>query len=294
MVSRIAYVGAMAALTLWACEPEAENGSVGPTSSPSATSSGAGGSHSGGSGGMEPMCPHMGPDVIDPTTLPPCPTTICAGGGRCLPTALIPPEYHSQLTDCDAENKCLPDEFIKTRGYFIAQTCTGIVGNEGRCMSECLPEISARAAFMPVDICPPHHRCAPCFDPVTGGESGVCSLTCDPGPTTDPVVLPGCCNGLGTCVPKAFFPTALGDRLPADSCPVDTNDYVCAPTQTIADPIAMPQACLTEVGGEPGACLPACLAAGFSSGTLGQSTCATDYLCAPCLDTGNPTGACDL
>jgi hypothetical protein len=248
-----------------------------------------------GTGGMpEPECPYTGPPPIDPSTLPQCP--MCAGGARCVPASLVPPENLDDLADCDANNKCVPDDLIISNGLFIPDTCDSIAGGEGRCLSECIPQVADQAALLPQSTCPQFQRCVPCYDPITAEETGSCSLSCDPGPTAPPVQLPGCCDGVGTCVPKALA-GAQGDSLPQDSCPMDANDYVCAPTVFITDPNYAPPACLTEIflfGGEPGVCLPSCIVTGTGTGLLGQSTCQNNEKCAPCNDpfSGDPTGAC--
>jgi len=276
--------------------PPSGSGAAG-TSSAAGGGPGNGGTGTGGTGGTMPECPHTGPDALDPSTLPVCP--MCAGGARCVPSGLIPAEFQSQLGDCDAEHKCVPDDFIKTNGEFIPPTCTSVAGAEGRCLSECLPQIAAQASLLPADTCAEFQRCAPCYDPITGMETGACSLSCDPGPTSPPVTLPTCCNGIGTCVPKGAVPPDQAAQLPPDSCPQDANMFVCAPTVFITDPTFKPTPCSTELpigGGQPGVCLPACLITGFQGSLLGQSTCDTDWKCAPCDDplTGQPTGACDL
>lgn len=301
VVVRIGCGGALAALFVAACggsDATPGSGTSSTTSSSSGTGAAGGGDTTSttGTGAAKP-CPHEGSDVLDPGTLPVCP--MCAGGARCVPSNLIPPESAAQLGDCDADHKCVPDDFIKSGGDFIATTCTSVAGGEGRCLSECLPDIAAQAALLPVDTCPEFQRCAPCYDPITGEETGACALSCDPGPTSPPVTLPSCCMGIGTCVPKALVPPEQAASLPQDSCPKDTNDYVCAPTAFITDPSYMPDACLTESligGGEPGVCLPECLITGIEGALLGQSTCAAGWKCAPCTNpiTGQPTGACDL
>ena len=259
---------------------------------------GAGGaSAAGGMGGSEPMCPHEGPDVLDPTGFEVCP--MCAGGARCLPSSFIPADAQAQLGDCDATHKCVPDELLKTGGEFIPTTCSSVVGAEGRCLSECLPQVAAQKDLLPQDICPEFQRCVPCFDPVSGDASGACSLSCDPGPSDPPTSLPGCCDGLGTCVPKALLSASQAAQLPQDSCPKDANDFVCAPTAAVEDPNWKPAACITDTtigGNKPGVCLPKCMITGLGSFLTSQSSCPDNHKCAPCDNpfTGKPTGACDL
>ena len=264
-------------------------------------SGGAGGAGDmGGDGGMggepEPECPYTGPDILDPETLTVCPN--CAGGARCLPNGLVPDDFLSQLEACDGENVCVPDDFIKTGGNFIATTCTSVAGAEGRCLSECIPQVSAQADLLPQDICPEFQKCVPCFDPITGEESGGCALSCDPGPTEPPVTLPTCCEGLGTCVPSDLVPPNQAEQLPEDDCPAG-NDYLCAPTAAITDPNWSPTQCTTTTiigGGKDGVCLPECLITGWiqNLGTS-QSSCPDNHKCAPCTNLlGSSTGACDL
>ena len=259
--------------------------------------SGAGTSNGGSGGEGEPMCPHEGPDIVDPNAFELCPS--CSGGARCIPNSLIPADQQDQLGDCDADNKCVPDDFIKTGGNFIAQTCTSVAGGEGRCLSVCIPQVADQAALLPQDTCPDHQVCAPCYDPITGEDTGGCSLSCDPGPVEPPVTLPGCCDGVGTCVPRGLVPPDQVDALPQDTCPMDANDYVCTPTVFITDPMFTPPSCITDAiigGGQPGACLPSCLITGFEGFLTTQSSCADNEKCAPCNNplTGAPTGACEI
>src|SRR5687768_17323430 len=69
-----------------------------------------------GGGGDELPCPYQGEAIVEPSTLPACPTTLCGGGAHCVPTSLVPAEQQASLADCDAESKCVPDPFIATKG----------------------------------------------------------------------------------------------------------------------------------------------------------------------------------
>ncbi|HEY5240899.1 MAG TPA: hypothetical protein VIJ22_05520, partial [Polyangiaceae bacterium] len=75
-----------------------------------------GGRGSGSSSGSAPpgdgappaaVCPHNGPPVLDPTTLPACGTE---GGAHCLQSALVPANLASQLATCSG-GYCVPDAF---------------------------------------------------------------------------------------------------------------------------------------------------------------------------------------
>jgi hypothetical protein len=238
-------------------------------------------------------CPHEGPPVIDPATLPAC--TSCAGA-HCLSNSLVPGEFGSQLAACDTSSKCVPDEFIASGGNFIPATCDSVAGAEGRCLSRCLPEIAGQATLLPQSTCPATHLCAPCFNPLDGTPTGACELSCDPGPAGGPQQLPACCGGMGTCVP----PAAAGDqadRLGQDECP---EELLCAPNVFIEGNF-VPPTCETGfiqvLFGEEfaeGRCLPECLP-DVDNFLIGQDDCEDGYKCAPCLNplTGEPSGACD-
>ena len=182
----------------------------------------------GGGGGPGPAtCPHHGPPVIDPDH---------AAGVRArrpLPgRPLVPPAMADQLAACHGGgSKCVPDEFIAAGGNYIPPTCQSVAGAEGRCLSTALPQVAAQAQLLPQSTCAADHLCAPCYDPLTGDDTGACRLSCDPGPAAGPSKLPTCCSGRGTCVPAAAAGDKVG-QLGQDSCPDPTDGGdapVCAP-----------------------------------------------------------------
>jgi hypothetical protein len=292
-------VAGVAALGLaFACSESTNDGALVTTSSGD-----GGGVQAGGNGGTagsstgdggEP-CPHVGPPLVDPSGFTPCPS---CPGGHCIPTSLIPPESVGDLGDCDAENKCVPDELIETGGNFIPPTCESIAGFEGRCLSECLPAVAEQAAQLPQSTCEPGQRCAPCYDPFDGTATGACTQSCDPGPVEPPGMLPACCDGKGHCVPASVVPPDEAMQLELDVCPMD---MLCLP-DGFADGTFVAQPCTTGTISfifgseyEPGACLPDCLTA-VDNFLIGQDDCPDGYKCAPCLEPpgGNPSGACDF
>ncbi len=240
-----------------------------------------------------PACPHVGPPVINPASLPACD---CAGA-HCLPAQFIEPALASSLAPCAAVagSLCVPDELIETAGNFVPATCRSLLDAEGRCLSICLPEIAAEIDRLPQSTCADGQRCAPCFDPTDGTDTGACTIACDE-PVEPAVVFSACCHDDGQCVtPEA----AGGDAadLGVDTC---AEGLLCAPTVFVeGDYLAA--ACETSLVSlifgaayKPGACLPDCLPA-VGNFLLGQDGCAAGYKCAPCLDplTQQPTRACD-
>ncbi len=243
------------------------------------------------------QCPHSGPDLIDPATLP-----ACEPGAHCLPAMLVPGDMLARLGDCASPNagsKCVPDDFIRTGGNFIPMTCDSVAGAEGRCLSKALPEVKAQAALLPQSTCGAAELCVPCFNPLDQTDTGACHLSCDPGPTESPTGLPACCSGRGTCVPRSAA-GANADRLGVDECPTDAGDLLCAPN-VFLEPGFQPQTCETGLiqnlfGAQyaEGRCLPDCLP-DVQNFLIGQDGCADGMKCAPCLAPpfGQESGACD-
>jgi hypothetical protein len=243
----------------------------------------------GGGADAAGMCAHTGPPIIDPSTFPPCPMCM---GGHCVPAALVPMAERERLADCDAETKCVPDIFIETGGDFLLPTCRSVGDAEGRCVSVCVPEVGAQAGFLPQGSCDATERCAPCYDPTDGTDTGVCSLSCDTGPTEPPVMFTMCCGGRGSCVPATAVPEEQRSQLGEDTCPAGMG-FLCAPS-AFTDPMFRPMTCRSAGGGE-GRCLPDCLPAlAEQRDFLPRSTGGEGELCAPCYDprTGEDSGAC--
>jgi hypothetical protein len=273
---------------------------------------GMGGMATGGGGGMEPDCPHMGDPIIDPAAFEEC--TPSCGGAHCVPEALVPADTQDQLAPCTTnggDGFCTPDKFIETGGNIIPDTCVSVGGAEGRCLSECLPDIAAQAVLLPQSTCDDGERCAPCFDPFTEEDTGACGLSCDPGPTEppltiecpyegepliDPAVLPECdpaCGG-AHCLPADFVSPA--EQALLAPCP----GGFCAPDTLIeSGGQGIPPTC-TSVAGAEGRCLSTCIPdIAAQAQFLPQDTCAAGEVCAPCYDpTADdptlPTGACEL
>src|SRR5579859_6734603 len=132
-------------------------GSGGSSGASSGGASSGGGGDDGG--GAAAACPHTGPPVLDPSTLPACGT---AGGAHCLQSALVPPNLASQLAACTG-GYCVPDTFIEAGGNFIPPTCTSLDGAEGRCLNEVIPQVAAQASQLPQSTCAVFEKCVPCF-----------------------------------------------------------------------------------------------------------------------------------
>jgi hypothetical protein len=227
------------------------------------------------------------PPVFDPTSLP-----SCGADAHCLDAALVAdPAEASRLGVCptDGTKLCVPDVFLRTGGKFTPATCSSVNAAEGRCLSLVLPAVAAQASLLPQDTCAASERCAPCFDPISGDPTGACSLSCDTGPTTQPTQLDTCCHARAHCVPKTSIPTAEQSNLDNDSC--DDAD-LCVPDQILEDdPIATCTANSFVLGDYTGVCLSDCFHFGIEGVALAKGSCDSHELCAPCVLSGQPTGA---
>jgi len=233
--------------------------------------------------------------AIDPATLAPCPDGC---GGHCLDEKLVPPEQASQLASCGSGALCVPDDVLEMGGKLIPKTCASIAGFEGRCLSDCLPEVAAQAAMLPKDVCAAGELCVPCYDPVEGTATGACSFSCDTGPAEPAQTLPDCCGGEGTCVPTQSVPPEHADDFGADTCPT-SSALVCVPHAFLSGPY-VPALCTPSTliylftGQDVGACMKTCMPGVASAPYVDQGECAGDELCIPCFDQqGAPTGACE-
>jgi len=260
---------------------------------------GASGSSSGATGddggSTAAQCPHQGPPVLDPSTLPACGT---AAGAHCLQSALVPQKMQSQLATCPG-GYCVPDVFIEAGGNFIPPTCASLDGAEGRCLNENIPQVAQQASQLPQATCQSYERCVPCYSPLDGSDTGACHLSCDPGPSKPPVLFQGCCSenntDEGKCVPTTMVPSSEQKNLKNDTCSQQPNANLCVPTEMLA-PSFKPPACTGNgflIGQYTGVCLSKCLSFGIQGIVLAQGSCDDLHKCAPCTNplTGQPTGA---
>jgi hypothetical protein len=253
------------------------------------------GGGAGADGGAALPCPHKGPPVIDPNTLP-----TCGQGAHCLDEALVPAPMMAKLAPCAgaAKKRCVPDVFIAAGGRFVPKTCAGPGGSEGRCLHRALPDVAKKADMLSSAGCAPFERCAPCFDPIDGKDTGACRLSCDPGPTKPPYAFPSCCELGGTprgrCVPRALVPDAQEATLGRDACA--GGDDLCVPGENLSSSFA-PSACTAPAavyfGSYEGVCLSKCLQfSGIQDLVVKQGTCDDLHECVPCKKPfGEPTGA---
>jgi hypothetical protein len=236
-------------------------------------------------------CPYSGPPVIDPTTFPAC-SPSCTGA-HCVPSSLVPASQQALLSTCPG-GFCTPDPIVSSDNKYVPPTCAPFPdpASEGRCTSDCIPQVQAESAELTQGACASGNLCAPCNDPFSGKPTGACSLACDQ-PAKPPFTFPLCCdfNGStqGTCVPKSLVPASQQSNLLQDECPTNAASYLCVPNENLPNPPIPVSTCTTVLGA--GTCISQCVSITFS-GIFNQGQCPDNHLCIPCIIAGSTTPGC--
>ncbi len=261
------------------------------------------------------QCSNQVAPPMDPDTLPAC-CEAMQGDAHCVPTDLVPPELAERLDTCAGGGYCVPDKAIEAGGVYVPAACTSLNGEDGVCMSVCLPEVAQYAQLLPQDICDADERCAPCISPLDGQPTGACELglTCseepdappvddgdDPttcvhegAPVIDPQTLPACGeHGDAHCLDAQLVPAEMRSQLgpcaePTQLCVPDLflvtgGDFLAPTCRSLAD--------------AEGRCLSRALPqVKEQEALLPQSSCAPSERCVPCYNPldGADTGACRL
>jgi hypothetical protein len=200
-------------------------------------------------------CPGAGPP-LDVSGFAPC-----LDGGRCVPEAVIPEKERTRLAACDT-GLCVPEKILAAAGNYLPKTCASLAGAEGRCTSIVFPDLNAQKDVLPLDVCDKNERCAPCFDPTNGTETGACSsVSCD-APKKPKVVFKDCCiqkgKPRGKCIPTSSIPEADRDGLDVKEC--GSEDLRCAPIEQVNE--ETPPKCVGEMlflGDYEGVCISDCV-----------------------------------
>jgi hypothetical protein len=233
--------------------------------------------------------PHEPPSLL---------SACCDGQGRCTPQVFVPESTLGQFdrgTCSDGEDMlCVaPVAALVAPDTFRPESCSDpVLQAEGRCLPECLPQVSAQEGRLRRADCADGNRCVPCFDPVNGTPTGACSSNGD-APTEPPHVFAGCCRITeevrGVCVPPELLP-ADAPALPQDTCGSGTS---CAPLKLARDPDASLEVC-RDLADQEGRCVLNCLLQPGQPLLLTQTSCGFEESCVPCNYAGLSTGVCGL
>ncbi len=255
--------------------------------------------------------------TLDLTQYPPC-CQKAGGAAHCAPKELVPGDLVSLVEACalgqGSEGVCVPDKMLARGGGFTPKKCKSIGDLEGRCTSICVPAVARDMAMLPRESCDQDERCAPCYNPRTGKDTGACRVgLCDQGPTEPARPFQGCgVGGAATdwCVPASMVQESLRANFDSKGCletPCTETNTLCVPRVIIETyPNLDLQKC--EVGGmvitllgdkyKDGRCVSRCMKKVSSAASmLAQVTCGQNELCVPCLDplnNGAPAGLCPV
>lgn len=218
----------------------------------------------------------------------------CDDQGSCVPKSIVPAADVAQLgtdTCTGTDILCAPNKL--TDVTYKPPKCVSLANLEGRCLPACLPAVDAQKDRLPKATCDTGELCAPCYDPVTGKDTGACTRGGDM-PTDPPKTFDVCCGSLGHCVPSSILTTDQQNLLGKDTCTA-TGD-LCAPDVFAGSGLTADKCRALGSFDAEGRCIPACLPSiQAQASRLDQATCQAGFLCAPCFDptTGANTNACN-
>jgi hypothetical protein len=215
----------------------------------------------------------------------------CSDRGMCVPPALAADQAKNLNKDtCSEGLLCAPSEL--TDPTYRAKSCDSIEGAEGRCISTCVGgAVAKQRDRLPTAGCEKDQVCAPCYDPISGEDTGACTVNGDK-PMKPKQVFQSCCGQsggarVGVCVPPALA-GSQASILRQESCP---SGKLCAPIKKAEDPKFQFPKCNSLLGS--GACVNSCIPDQTQAAILSRASCGTGELCAPCDLLGSPTGACE-
>ncbi len=240
--------------------------------------------------GAPAECPYKG-TPIDTATFK---QDSCGAGLLCVPKNLVPTAQQSQLSPCSS-GLCAPKKSVQAAGMFLPKTCRSLANAEGRCLAAGLPAIAAQSALPRAD-CDADEKCAPCFDPITGKETGACTtVPCDK-PVEPAKSFSKCCGGKGSCLPESLVPSGDRDNFDDEGCKEDVE--LCLPTELAASDLTKAAPCkfnglsvagIQVAGPFNGACISDCF---DTFPPPPQANCAGGTVCVPCSELPAGTTAC--
>jgi hypothetical protein len=211
----------------------------------------------------------------------------------CVPPALAGDQAANLQKDtCATGTMCAPTEL--TDPTFKPKSCDSLDGAEGRCVSTCVGgPVAKQKDRLPTAGCAANEVCAPCYDPVTGDDTGACKINGDT-PAKPKYTFAKCCaptTGSGTPAGVCVAPALAGSQaeiLQQDKC---ASGKLCAPVKKAQDPTFKFAKCNSLLGA--GVCVNSCIVGPSQAAILSRASCAADELCAPCEVLGSTTHACD-
>ena len=205
--------------------------------------------------------------------------TCCKGRGKCMPPQKTERASLELSRDsCDSDAVCMPTAIMDSRS--IPKSCKSVDGAEGRCLSNCVGRVTSLPE-LPTKGCDSDEVCAPCYDPITGRDTGACNLHGD-APKEKAHRFERCCDSdreipAGVCVPPSFTRVRQADLFRRrNAC---SRGTICVPTIELIDPDHQYPLCL---GVGLGVCMPSCLFDPLDALLFNSLTCDRGEVCAPC------------
>lgn len=236
--------------------------------------------------------------------------------GRCVPTAVLGSFAGTfEEASCGDDSECVPEELVKD-GSAVKLTSCKAFGKEGRCFWPLAKDMLDQYELLKgetKDQCDSGMICAPCVNPLSGEETGVCSLgegggsaKCKDDDDDDGAVEGGTCPQVEPILDASTFPTEdcgtnmvcveeglVGAERAANlkAC----SKGRCAPKKSVErGGNYVPKTC-RSTGDAEGRCLNVGIPMiGEQQALLPQADCDADERCAPCFDPrdGSDTMAC--
>jgi hypothetical protein len=246
--------------------------------------------------GSADCLPQNQSSLADPNLFVPC-----AENARCIPEsfiALFDPDQVERFSVCpnDATGRCVPDSIVRQGLRYVPPTCLAYGTIEGRCLAAVLPEVESVKNILEPSTCAGGELCSPCYHPITGEDTGACSITsCDPGPASGQQGFASCGQDRGRCIPGMLIPTEHAGKLMPVDCQMPTDR--CVSNRILQN--GPYETCSGVIGGfvtYSGTCLNRellnleYLGVGIGS-VLAQATCRAPDVCVPCYNFGTPTHA---
>lgn len=228
----------------------------------------------------------------------------CGGRAQCVPESfasrVASPADRQRLgrgSCAETSDTCVPTAWMDTT--YKPVSCEAPGGLEGRCLPDCIPDVEKQAGQLSRVGCSSGELCVPCFNPLTGENTEVCTRG-DDRPARPAKTFPQCCKlggkPRGRCLPReltdAQVSTSDAQQLGRDTCAAKES---CVPEAWV-DPDATPAKC-EAAGALEGRCMSRCVPmVQEQADSLDVSTCDPTEACVPCFDprTGKDTGACRI
>lgn len=204
----------------------------------------------------------------------------CAGRGSCVPRETLSQSDDSPLdmlgpdTCPESDNLCVMKRWLDGER---PSSCRVPGDLEGRCLPSCLPAIAAQRDGLRQSTCDASERCVPCFDPLTGADTGACRIAADQ-PAEPTRVFEACCSKAGRCVPPELLTSDQSEQLPAGGCTVRAER--CAPAPLLTSDSARFPTCRSQ--GQPGLCLADCFLPSDAVRYLSREGCGASERCVSC------------